>query len=199
MPKIADLWAEVEKTRLEKTPAGLKMAILEAHKVLEAVLESKGYVGKNIERKLFWAGYSLKDKEGLSEGLEKREKILSDFEYQLSDFEAEEIVRKYKKVIDEVASGPKFGYKERAKLILETYFSPKSFLFWQNLAIFLGFFFVINLLASTTFGIGLTKWLVEVAAFIISWRFLLLVAVIIGLGFAFSIYLAGRSKIKIKE
>jgi len=199
MVKVNDLWLEVENALTERTPSGLKTAILEAHKVLRAVLDSKGYPGKDIERQLFWAGYSLKDKDGFAEALEKRDEILNKFEYQLSDFEAEEIVRKYKKAIDKVGFAPKFSFKEKMKMSFETYFSPKSLSFWRNLAIFIGFFVVIKLLYRTEVGIGVTKWLAEVADFIISWQFLLLVLVVIGLIFAVSVYLANKSKVIIKD
>jgi hypothetical protein len=199
MPKIQDLWVEVEKSLTEGTLSGFKIAILEAHKVLEAVLDSKGYIGGDIERKLFWAGYSLKDKNGLGEALDKRKEILNKFEYQMSDFEAKEIVRKYKVAIDKVSQGPKFTIKERAKMVFETYFSPKSYFFWRNLAIFFGFFAIINLLAKTSAGLVFVEWLVSLATFLVSWQFLVLIAVIAVMIFIGALYLEKKSKVVIKD
>lgn len=199
MPKISELWTEVEKSLSERTSSGLKMAILEAHKVLYATLESKGYPGKKIEDKLYWAGYSLREKNGLAEALEKRDDILDKFEYRLSDLEAEELIKKYKHVIDEVVKAPKFSLKDRLKMITETQLSPKSVLLWRNLGIFIGFFVAIKLLDKTEVGMSISKWLSGVADFVISWQFLLLVMVIIGLIYALNVYLSNKSKVKIKE
>jgi hypothetical protein len=199
MPKVQDLWLEVEKSLTDGTASGLKMAILEAHKVLNAVLDSKGYIGGDIERKLFWAGYSLKDKNGLQEALDKRNMILDKFEYPISDYEAKEIVEKYEAAIDKVAQGPKFTLKERAKMLFETYFSPKSYLFWRNLAIFFGIFAVINILAKTRAGITFIEWVVSIAAFLVSWQFIILTAVIFLMIFLTSFYFEKKSKIVIKE
>jgi hypothetical protein len=199
MPKISDLWAEVEKALAERTLSGLKTAIIEAQKVLLAVLDSKGFPGKNLEEKLFWAGYSLKDKNGIAEAMEKHDDILEKFEYQLSDLEAEEIVRKYKHIIDEVSQKPKYGLKDKAITILETQFTPKSVSFWRNLAVFIGFFVAIKLLSSTALGLDISDWFVEIAGFIISWQFLLLVGVIIVLAFALNVYFANKTKVKIRE
>lgn len=199
MPKISDLWLEVESALTDRTPASLKMAILEAYKVLEAVLDAKGFSGRNIERKLFWAGYSLKDKNGIREAIDKRNEVLNNFQYQLSDLETEEIVKKFKHIIDEITKSPKMTVKDKGRMILETYFSLKSLSFWRNLGVFIGFFVVIKLLSSTTVGINLSSWFVNMANFIISWQFMLLIVIIIALIYALNTYLAGKSRVKIKE
>jgi NurA-like 5'-3' nuclease len=94
MAKVSELWEEVEKSLAEKTLAGSKMAVLEAHKVLELVLKTEGYPGK-IERQLNLAGFSLSEKDPIAEAIKKQKEILASFEYQLSDFEATEIVAQY--------------------------------------------------------------------------------------------------------
>jgi hypothetical protein len=199
MPKIQDLWVEVEKSLSEGTSSGLKIAILEAHKVLEAVLDSKGYIGKDIERQLFWAGYSLKDRDGLSEALDKRKEILEKFEYPMSDFEAQEITKKYKTAIDKVAQGPKFTIKERAKMVFETHFSPKSYYFWRNLAIFFGIFAVIKILAKTSGGTVFVDWVVTLAIFLVSWQFLALIGVLTIMILLAILYFEKKSKVVIKD
>lgn len=199
MPKINDLWRKVEESLAENTLSGNKMAILEAHKVLEAVLDAKGYPGKKIEKKLFWAGYSLKDKNGLSEAIELRNSILDKFEYQISDTEVKELTAKYKEVLDKVTALPRFTLKERLKMALETYFSPKTVLFWRNLTAFIGFFVIVKLLYRTEIGQNFTAWLADLADFVISWQFFILIVIVTGIIYAVLTYFAGKSKVVIKE
>jgi hypothetical protein len=199
MAKISELWEEVEQVFAEKTSTALKMAILEAHKILEAVLDSKKYPGKTVEKKLVWAGYSLKDKNGLREAIEKHDEILYKFDYLLTNLEAEDILKLYKKAITEISKKSEFSEIDRLKALGEIYFSPKNVIFWRNLGAVVGFFATIKLLSVTESGKMIVGWFVSLANLVISWQFLILILVIASAIFLLINYFANKSKIKIKE
>jgi hypothetical protein len=174
------------------------MAVLDAHKILEIVLSSKGYPG-NLKRKLFLAGYSLGAKDPLTDAIKKQEEISTHFDFQLSSFEAEEIARAYKKVIDEVTKRPAFTGADRIKSYLNLYFSPKSLPFWRNISIVVGFFVLVKILAETTFGKNFLELLVNVTNFILSLQFVAILLVIVLIYFGIIYFLSNKSKVKIKE
>jgi hypothetical protein len=162
-------------------------------------LDSRKFPGKTIKEKLFWAGYSGKDKEGIAEALERREDIVSKINYQFSDFESQGAVRMYKKVIQEILSKPELTIKDKIKIYFELYFSLKSLKFWRNIAIIFTFFLAIKLLAETDLGNQVTENIVNFTNFVISWIFVAIVAIIIAVILAINLYLETRTKIKIKE
>ncbi len=199
MAKFNELWAGVEKLLSGHDSSGSRLAVIEAHKILEAVLDNKGFIGKTIEEKLFWAGYSGKDKEGITEALERHKDIIEKIEYQFSDFEAQEAVRMYKKVAQSIVSKPDLKFSDKLKSYYEIYFSPKSIKLWVNLGIIFGFFITVRILSETEIGKNITEYIINTSNFIISWIFvaiiLILSAIIIGL----NVYFENKSKIKIKE
>lgn len=199
MAKVSELWSEVEQVFNEKTSTALKMAIIEAHKILEAVLESKKYPGKSIEQKLVWAGYSLKGKDELAEALQKHQEILVKFDYLLTNIEAEDILKTYQKTINKVASKPDFDITDSIKAFFQIYFSPKSVLFWRNITVAIGFFGIIKFLSSSEVGGQTTQWVVSVSDFVISWPFWVIVGVVILIVYLLNNYLENKNKIKIKD
>lgn len=199
MAKVSELWDEVEQVFSERTSSALKMAIIEAHKILEAVLDSKKYPGRTVEERLYWAGYPLKGKNGLSEALEKHNEILLKFDYLLTNIESEDILKTYQQVINEIAAKPDFDITEQLKAFFNIYFSPKSVLFWKNLAILGAFFAIIKFLSNTQVGGDIVGWGISLANFVISWPFLVIVGVLVLLAFVINYYLANKSKIRIKE
>jgi hypothetical protein len=196
---LADIMSEIDGYLAEKTPASLKMAIIDAHKTLDALLSSKGYPGRSIEKKLFWAGFSLKGKDDFLAALEMHKVISEKLEFQLSDFEAKETVAAYKKVIKVIAEREKLSLGDRAKNFVEMYLAPTSLVFWRNLAIFFGIFGLIKLFSSFEPAKNLMNRIVEVANFIISWQFLLIVAILVGIAYFLFNYFTNKSKVRIKE
>lgn len=197
--KLSELLSELDKHLAEGTEAGYKTAILEAHKILEAVLQTKGYPGKTIEQKMYWAGFSLKGKDDFVSALKTQQEISEKLEVQISDFEARETVESYKRVIKVIADRAKLNVADQIKNFFEMYFSPKSLIFYRNLAIFLGFFVIIKILAYADFGKNIIETVVRWADFIISWQFLVIVAVIIFVVWLAQNYFAGKSKVRIKD
>lgn len=199
MAKVSELWQEVEKILAEGNSGSYRFAVIEAKKVLKAVLDSKGFPGKDIKKQLFWAGYSLKEKEGLPEALKKHDEILENFDYQFSSFEAEETVKIFKKTIEEVSKKPKFSFQDHLKAILENHLSPKSLLFWRNLAIVFGFFLFVQILAKTEVGKKTTLSLVNFSDFVFSWTFLAVLVLLVFIILVVNSYLENKPKVKIKE
>lgn len=197
--KVNELWQEVEKAFNTRTNAGYKAAILDAHKILERVLASKGYPGKTVDRKLYWAGYSLKSQKNITEALTKYDEIMEKFEISGSDFEIEEILKNYKKLITEIASKPDFGIREKFEAFVDVYLSPKSVLFWRSIVILFGSFLIIKTLAHTQIGSSIVAWVVTISDFAISWLFVIVIIVIIILILIVNSYFANKTKVKIKE
>lgn len=196
--KVNELWQEVEKAFRSRTTAGYKAAILDAHKILERVLASKGYPGKTVDRKLYWAGYSLKNQKNITEALVKYDEVMEKFEISGSDFDVEEILRTYKKIINEVAGKPAFGIREKYEAFVDVYLSPKSIPFWRNIVILFGTFAIIKLLAYTEIGKKIIGWIVAIANFAISWLFVIVVIVIIIAALLLNYYFSNKTKVKIK-
>lgn len=199
MTRLNELWVEVDAALAEHTVSGYKIAILEAYKILDAVLKSKGYPGKTIEKKLFWAGYSLKDKKGVAEGLRLHDEIINKFSFKLTDYEAKDIITEYKKAIAEIQEEPAFGMVDRVRVFAENYLSPKSVLFWRNLAIVFGFFLAVKLLSQTEIGRGIVQKVVDVSDFAISWQFLAIVIILIIIALVVHSYFSNKSPVKIKD
>jgi len=196
---LNDVMSEIDGYLEEKTPASLKMAIIDVHKTLDALLSSKGYPGRSTEKKLFWAGFSLKGKDDFLAALEMHKVISEKLEFQLTDFEAKETVAAYKKVIKVIAEREKLSIGDRIKNFVEMYLAPTSLVFWRNLAIFFGFFGLIKLFSAYPPAQNILKWLVDIANFIISWQFLLIVIILVGIVYFLFNYFANKSKVRIKE
>lgn len=197
--KLSDLWHDVDLALSGEKSAGIKFAIIESHKILENTLRSQGYPGKTIEKKLYWAGYSLEDETGIKQGLEKRKEILENFEYELSDFEASEIVNLYKKVVHEIVKKEKFDAKDKIKAFYKVYLNPKSVYFWRNFAIIFAVFGLTKVLAYTKLGESITEGFVYLADLALSWVFVALIIIIAIIVLIVSNYYENRTKIKIKE
>jgi len=197
--KLSDLWKEVDSALTGDKSASFRFAIVEAHKILEQTLKSKGYPGKSIKKRLYWAGYSLEDREGIKDALEKHEEILNDFDYQLSDFEAENIVKEYKKVVQEIVSKKKLGPKDKVRIFLRVYLHPKSIYFWRNFLLLFGGFALIKVLAYTELGKSLVELVVYLSDLAFSSVTIVILLVILAVILGVSSYRSGKTGIKIKE
>jgi hypothetical protein len=197
--KLGEIMTEINDYLDEKTPASLKMAIIEIHKTLDALLSAKGYPGRSIEKKLYWAGFSLKGKDDFLAALEMHKVIIEKLEFQLSDFEARETVEAYKKVIKVIAEREKLSLPDRAKNIFDIYLSPTSLAFWRNIGIFFGFFAIIKFFSAFEPAKNVLTLIVDIADFIISWQFFLITAIVIGIIFFAFNYFANKSKVRIKD
>lgn len=197
--KLSEIMAEIDGYLAERTPASLKMAIIDAHKTLDALLSSKGYPGRSIEKKLFWAGFSLKGKDDFLAALEMHKVITEKLEFQLSDFEAKETVEAYKKVIKVIAEREKLSISDRAKNFVEMYLAPTSIAFWRNLGIFFGIFAVIKVFSAYDPAKKLLTRIVDISDFIISWQFFLIVAILVAIIYFLFNYFTNKSKVRIKE
>lgn len=197
--KLSELWASVEDALSGDRAAGVKFAVIEAHKILESTLSSLGYPGRNIERQLYWAGYSLEEENGIKSALDKREEILRHFDFPLSDLEAADIVAMYKKVVHEIVQRGAFGWQKKVEAFYKVYLSPKSVYTWRNLAVAFGFFLSVKLLRYTESGKGVADIIVKIADMALSWITLaIIIAVSAIVVFALN-YRDKRTKIKIKE
>lgn len=197
--KLSELWAEVDSALQGDRAAGIKFAVIEAHKILENTLTSQGYPGRTIEKKLYWAGYSLEDETGIKAALDKREEILSNFDFPLSDLEAADVVSQYKKVVHEVARQESFGFRDKLDAFYKVYVSPKSVYTWRNLAIAFGFFLGVKLLAYTAIGKSVIYFVVYISDLALSWVFVAGVMLAAAIILFVTNYRENKTKIKIKE
>ncbi len=197
--KLSELWQEVESSLAGDKTAGIKFAILEAHKILENTLRSQGYPGKTLKKQLYWAGYSLEDEDGIKAALEKRDDILRNFDYDLSSLEAEEIIKMYKKIVHEIVTKPKFSFKNKLKAFYKIQLNPKSILFWRNLGVIVIVLCLIKILAYTEFGKVLLGVVVAITDLVISWISVAAIMFIVIIVLLVNNYLDKKSKILIKE
>ncbi len=197
--KLADLWQDIDDALSGSRAAGVKYAVLDAHKVLEHTLSSHGYPGRTIEKKLYWAGYSLEDDNGIRVAIEKRNQILNEFDFELSDLEASDMVSLYKKVVHEIVRQDPFGNKEKMVAFYKVYLSPKSVYTWRNLAIAFSFFLAVKVLNYTTLGKSFAAIVLSVSDLALSWvTVAAVIVVIIGI-LMYTNYRDNKTKIKIKE
>jgi hypothetical protein len=196
--KLSELWFEVDNALQGDRAAGVKFAVIEAHKILESTLTSLGYPGKNIEKKLYWAGYSLEDENGIKSALDKREEILQHFDFPISDLEAADVVALYKKVVHEIAQKENFGWKRKLDAFYKVYLSPKSLYTWRNLAILFGSLLLIKVLRYTAIGKIITDSIVKVADMALSWITVLVVIIVSVAILVFTNYRENKTKIRIK-
>jgi hypothetical protein len=197
--KLSELWAEVDSALQGERSAGIKYAVLEAHKILENTLASQGYPGRTIEKKLYWAGFSLEDENGLKFALDKRNEILRNFDFRISDLEAADIVGLYKKVVHEIVRQESFGWKEKLTAFYKIYISPKSVYTWRNLAIAFGLFLLVKILRYTVIGKSIVDSVVYVSDLALSWVFVVVVMVVSAVILFVTNYRESKTKIRIKE
>lgn len=196
--KIAELWLGVEEALKGDKSAGVKFAIIEAHKILENTLKSKGYPGKTIEKKLYWAGYSLQDEGGIKLAINKRNEILENFNYELSDIEAEDLLVLYKKVVQEIVSRDRLSFKKRLNIFLKVNLYPNSIYFWRNLVVFFSFFMVVRILGQTNIGNALSEFLISLSRFFISWISVIMIIIFLIIFLIVTSYKSSHTGIKIK-
>jgi hypothetical protein len=164
-----NLWQNVESALAEHSANGYKIACIEAEKVFRYLLKSKGYPIADLENLLVLYGWKLTDREGLKKALKKNREIKDTFEYQLSSFEAEDIVETFKQAIADFSDAKTLGWQKRFILFYQNYISLKSS-FAKKLTIgLLGFFLIVKFLARTSFGNSMTAATVRIADFIYSW------------------------------
>lgn len=197
--KLNDLWQEVDEAFKGDRSAAIRFAVLESHKILENTLKSQGYPGKTTEKKLYWAGYSLQDDEGIKSALDKRKEILENFDYQFSDIEAETLINLYKKVVHEIISKEKFSFNDKLKAFYKVYLHPKSIFFWRNLAFVFIFSAVVKILNGTEIGKGLTESIIYFSNLVLSPVMVAVVIMIVIVVLGISSYKSSRTGIKIKE
>lgn len=197
--KLSELWQDVESALEGDKAAGIRFAVLEAQKILDHTLKSQGYPGKNLKRRLYWAGYSTISDDELQSALEKSEEIKKNFDYNFSDIEAQEIIKLYKKIVQEVVNKKRFGFSDKIKAFYQIYLNPKSVIFWRNIASILAFFAIIKALKYTKIGESVVSLFVSVADFIFSWLFVAITMALIAIAFGISYYFERRPKVKIKD
>jgi len=199
--KPEDLWEEVDRAISEHTTSGYKMACIEAEKVFYYKLKEKGYPTKNIKQILALFGWKLSDKDALKKALEKTNLIKTSFDYTLSSFEAEDIVKSFQSAVADFTNARALSWQRKITLFWDNYISIRSsFAKMFLLGVFL-FFLLVEYLASPNFGgPKVVSFLVAIANFIFSWFILLLgIGAVIGILVFLLITFFEKNRTKIKE
>lgn len=199
---IKKLWQEVESDLREKSPAGYKMALLDADKALRWLLKQKGYPGKNISEQLFWSGIKIENHEELKRAFEKKDEILESVSYQLSTLELEDFLDIYKELIRQLSETKKLRFYQRAYFLFEKNFSHnlRKILKLGGLGL-VAYLIIVKLLTSTESGRRLVEKIVALNNFIFKWLlniiiFTVIIAVIIGIIF---LLMERRRSVRIKD
>ncbi|MDD5692959.1 MAG: hypothetical protein WC437_01250 [Patescibacteria group bacterium] len=171
--KNDNLWDEVERSIEEHSPSGYKISCIEAEKVFIYVLKSKGYPTKDINQTLALFSWRLTDKEGLKKALRKTEQIKTTFDYQMTSFEAEDIVESFKQAIKDFSEAKSLSWQRKMVFLWQNYLSLKTSFAKRTIIGFLGFFLIIKLLSSTKVGQSIVVFFVRISNVIYSWFVLL--------------------------
>jgi len=167
--KNENIWGEVERSLEEHSSSGYKMACIEAEKVFKHVLKNKGYPVSDINQVITLFGWRLTDKEGLRKALKKTEQIKEIFDYQMTSFEAEDIVESFKQAIQDFSDKKALSWQRRFALLWQNYISLKTSFAKKTIIGFFGFFLLIKILARTNIGRNITDFFIRIADIIFSW------------------------------
>jgi hypothetical protein len=180
--KNENLWDEVTRSLEDNSSSGYKIACIESEKVFKHVLKAKGYPISDLNQIITLFGWKLTDKEGLKKALKKTDQIKETFDYQLTSFEAEDIVESFKQAIEDFTNKKSLTWQRRLTLFWQNYISLKTSFAKKSLIGIIGFFLIVKLLASTKDGNKIAQFFIGLANFIFSWfvffGLLLLIAVI---------------------
>jgi hypothetical protein len=99
--KMQKRWITIEERIKTNQNAQLKIAILEADKLVDEVLFNIGYGGKNMKERLDAADANqIEEIDNLREGHEVRNKIIYDDNFYLDKAEAERVINLYREFLD---------------------------------------------------------------------------------------------------
>ncbi len=171
--KNENLWDEVDRALEEHTPSGYKMACIEAEKIFRHVLRSKGYPTSDIGQIITLFGWKLTNKDGLKKAIKKTAQIKETFDYQMTSFEAEDIVECFKQSIQDFSDKKALSWQRRFALLWQNYLSLKTSFAKKTIIGFFGFFLAVKILARTGIGQKITDFFVRLADIIFSWMMLL--------------------------
>lgn len=200
-------WEKVDKYLQEKTDTGATLALIETEKIFGQVLKKLGYPGKNTDEKIESAKPFIKNFKDLTLARDVHKKITHEVDAGISQEDAQSVLNAYYQTIRDLTHEAKKNKNICQKLRLRfRYWVPNPKRFAKKLAIWLfGFFFIVFLLDTTSFGRGIVRVFVTISHFIFSWilwTVLILVGlaiIILGALFFFSKRKRGRQKIRVEE
>jgi len=177
-------WEQVEKYLEEKTVSGLIVALIEADKLLAAVLKKQGYPGKSIEERIKRARDKFNNLNGLLEGRRLLKRILKSQGGNITSLDIEDAVLAYKQSLLDLQSKEKssLGFFERFIILLDYYLPAKWKLAKKFFLYLLLSLIIIWFLANTNLGNLIVWGVVQAVNIIFSWILaiiLLCIAIII--------------------
>lgn len=173
-----DLWHLVTSSLNENTSSGLKMAIIEADKILNYTLDKKGVPGDSTEAKLAFLRTVLSNFEELKKALKKKKEILNSFDYNLTSLEAEDVIDVYKRAIDDIQGVRRFNLLQKGFIFIQKNF-PKIKSKKRIWIFILGTFLFIWFLADTPWGQRLSQLVAGLFHFLFSF---FLIFLFLGIG-----------------
>ncbi len=200
-------WEKVDKYLQEKTDTGAALALIETEKIFSLVLSKLGYPGKSTDEKVKSAKPFIKNLKDLKLARNIYKKITDEVNAGISSGDIQSVLNAYYQAIRDLTHEAKKKKNVWQKLKLRLrYLIPRPKRFAKKLAIwFFGFFFIVFLLDTTSFGRGIVEVLVTISHFIFSWILwtvlilLGLAIVILGALFFFSKRKKSRQKIRVEE
>lgn len=101
--KLVKKWERIEKRLKSPQEAETKLAIIEADKFFDDILKRCGYSGKDMGGRLKKVNSSqVSNIDDIWKAHKVRNNIVHDTDYRLTEFEAENSVRAYKKALEEL-------------------------------------------------------------------------------------------------
>ncbi len=176
-------WSIVKEALEEGTISGYKIAVIEAGKILEKLLEQKGYPGRTTRERILNARDYFHNLEGLLRAEKIRQNLVNNLEYQLTSLQVEDAINAYHQAVIDLNSNEKANLNlfQKAKLSLKYYLpSKKKFLTVVLGSIFL-FLLMVLILADTSIGRSFIQGVVGITHFIFSW-IMIIILIIVGMG-----------------
>jgi len=101
--KMYRKWKVIQKRMQTGQDSNYKLAVIEADKILDNILESAGFPGKNMgERLQNMTSAHLSNLEDILEAHELRNKIVNNMELELEFSQAEQAIKAYSAALDEL-------------------------------------------------------------------------------------------------
>lgn len=98
--KALKAWLQIKKRMAAGGQNNMKLAILEADRVLDEILKASGYRGDNMNERLNQlSGHNLLDEEAVFHAHKLRNKIVADPSYNLGKEEAEKAIAVYQSAL----------------------------------------------------------------------------------------------------
>ncbi len=173
-------WQPVEKLLAENTNAGNLLAILEAEKIFQEVLHSKGVSRRSkSQENLNFIKDIFSNYQGLQDARLVMQKILEVPSLKIDEEKTKEILTNYYQAVTDLQEAEKISFYSRFSMEWKKWLKDWKKKLYIILGVIMAFFLVVLLLDRTSWGQNFTQLVVAIAEFIY-FKLLIIVGIVIG-------------------